>query len=216
METDYVKRYVNNEIPDMEATSPMDPPEKFAPPTVEQIPQESLAKPLQELMEEHEAYEKVLNVFDNSLLELKKNDWKFTPEISAGLKSFFQFFDDETASHNKKEEKCLFPLLREKFLASGEHSPTGSMVTPVEVMEADHLQVSQWVALVFNFLGISSRLEDEKSRHIILEHAFHLGEDIVETMRLHIFKENTVLFPLAQNLLTQKEFLMIGEKMKNF
>lgn len=216
MQKDYIKRYVNHELGDQEAASPMEPPEEFAPPTIEQVPFDSLAKPLQNLMKEHEDYEKVLSVFDNALLALKKNNWIFIPEISEGLKTFFQFYDEETSSHNKKEEKCLFPLLRERFLESGEHSPMAGQVTPVEVMEGEHLQVSQLVALVFNFLGISTRLEDKKSRHLIMEHAFNLGQEIVETMKLHIYKENTVLFPLAQRLISPKEFLLIEKKWEIF
>lgn len=208
MEKDYIKRYVNNELGDSELASPMEPPDAFAPSDVPQVPMEELAKPLRELMEEHEQYQKILNVFENALLELKKQDWKFNPEISAGLKSFFQFFDQETGYHNKKEEKALFPILREKFLASGEHNPSGNQ-TPIEVMEDEHQQVSQSVAIVFNFLGISARLPDPKSRILILEHALQLGQEIVETMNLHIHKENTVIFPLAHQLLTPKEFLAI-------
>ncbi|MDX1386529.1 MAG: hemerythrin domain-containing protein [bacterium] len=216
MEKDYIKRYVNHEVEGAEISSPMEPPEEFAPPTVEQLPREDFAKPLQQLMKEHDEYEKVLNVFDRALLELKKRDWEFNPEISAGLKSFFRFFDDETSTHNKKEERALFPLLREKLITTGEHSPVGPCVTPVDVMEEEHRQVGQLVALVFNFLGISSRLPDPASRIVLLEQALHVGQEIVETMKLHIYKENTVLFPLAQRLITPKEFLAIQEKMEEF
>lgn len=216
MEKDYIKRYVNNELGDAEVASPMEPPDQFAPPSVEQVPFESLAQPLQGLMDEHEAYEKALSVFENALLELKKNDWKFNPEISAGLKTFFQYFDEETTVHNKKEEKCLFPLLRERFLESGEHSPIDDKPTPTEVMEEEHLDVSHSVALVFNFLGISSRLEDQKSRNLIIEHAFNLGQEIVETMKLHIYRENTMIFPLAHQLISKAEFEDIENRMKVF
>lgn len=194
----------------------MDPPKEYAPPAIEEYSMEDLAKPLQGLTHEHEEYQKILNVLDNALLELKKNQWRFTPEISEGLKSFFKFYDKKTTIHNNKEEKCLFPLLREKLIESGEHSSSEPLITPVDIMEEEHRQVSQSVSLVFNLLGISSQIPEERSRAIILEHAFNWGQEIVETMKLHIFRENNVLFPLAQKLISSREFIFIQESMTSF
>ncbi len=194
--------------------SPMDPPEAYAPTTVEEIPYEFMAKPLQELMDDHEKFLKILTVFENALIELKKNTWHFTPEISAGLKGFFQAIDHEIARHTKREEKGLFLILAKKFLASGEHSPGENPVTPVDVMEADHAQVEQTSALVFNLLGLAPRLKDAESRNILFENAFAQGQEIVETMKLHIYKENTTLFPLAQRLLSEAEMREIEKTNK--
>lgn len=213
MSKEPLKRYVEHGV-DAPPCSPMDPPEAKGDPSVEQIPLESLVPPLRELMEEHQEYERVLNVFEKSLMELKKNAWRFTPEISNGLKRFFQFQDERVIGHHRKEEKCVFPFLREKFLASGEHSPTGKPVTPVEVMEEDHLELGQSACLVFNLLGLAPRLEDEKSRNVLFDHAFNLGQEFVERMRLHIYKENTVIFPLSQQLIAEDEWDIIGKMMK--
>ncbi|MCC6272638.1 MAG: hemerythrin domain-containing protein [Deltaproteobacteria bacterium] len=212
MSNDPIKRFVEHGV-EASPCSPMEPPEALTT-SVEQIPTEDLAAPLRAFVEEHYEYEKALNVFEKSLLELKKNGWRFTPEISSGLKRFFQLQDESIHNHHRKEEKCLFPFLREKFLASGEHSPTGKPVTPVEVMEDDHLKVGQSTCLVFNLLGLAPRLEDAKSRQVLLEHAFNLGQEIVETMRLHIFKENTVIFPLAQQLISEDEWRVVGRMME--
>lgn len=208
MSQEPIKRFVEHGV-DASPCSPMEPPEARSM-SVDQVPIQSLAPPLRALVEEHQEYEKVLNVFEQALLGLKKNEWRFTPEVSAGLKRFFQFQDEVVLTHHRKEEKCLFPFLREKFLASGEHSPTGKPVTPVEVMEDDHLKVGQSTCLIFNLLGLAPRLEDAKSRQVLLEHAFHLGQELVETMRLHIYKENTVIFPLAQQLISEDEWRVIG------
>ncbi|MCE9625748.1 MAG: hemerythrin domain-containing protein [Deltaproteobacteria bacterium] len=213
MSKEPLNRYVEHGV-DAAPCSPMEPPEARADPTVEQIPFESLVLPLRELLEEHQEYEKVLNVFEKSLLELKQKEWRFSPEISSGLKRFFQFQDERMIGHHRKEEKCVFPFLREKFLATGEHSPTGKPVTPVEVMEDDHLELGQSACLVFNLLGLAPRLEDAKSRNVLFEHAFNLGQEIVERMRLHIYKENTVIFPLAQQLISEDEWGVIGKMMQ--
>ncbi len=196
--------------------SPMEPPEAFSAGTVPQIPYAELAKPLQELLDEHEEYSKVLSVFEQALLQLKQNGWQFTPEVSSGLKRFFSFLDEAVLGHNRKEEKVLFPLLREKFLETGEHSLMGRTITPVEVMEDDHQRVGQSACLVFNLLGLAPRLPDPASRKILLEHAFHLGQEIVETMKLHIYKENTVLFPLAQQMFSQQEWERLAARLSEF
>jgi hemerythrin-like domain-containing protein len=57
-----------------------------------------------------------------------------------------------------------------------------------------------------NFLGLGSRLEDKKSREIVFELAFEQGKVIVETMRLHIYREDETLFPLAMKLISKNEF----------
>lgn len=212
MSQEPIKRFVEHGV-EQSPCSPMEPPEARSS-SVEQIPEESLVAPLRAFVAEHREYETVLNVFERSLLALKQNEWRFNPEISAGLKRFFQFQDESVLAHHRKEEKCLFPFLREKFLATGEHSPSGKPVTPVEVMEDDHLKVGQSTCLVFNLLGLAPRLEDAKSRQVLLEHAFHLGQEIVETMRLHIYKENTVIFPLAQQLISADEWRVIARMME--
>ncbi|MCH7774775.1 MAG: hypothetical protein IH784_10280 [Bacteroidetes bacterium] len=56
-----------------------------------------------------------------------------------------------------------------------------------------------------NFLGLGSRLEDKKSREIVFELAYEQGKAIVETMRLHIYREDETLFPLAMKLISKEE-----------
>jgi hemerythrin-like domain-containing protein len=193
--------------------SPMDPPEAYAPSNVKVIPYEEMAPALKKLIDDHENFLKVLSALDNALVALKANQWRFTPEISGAMKRFFECHDEEIVVHTRREEKALFPILRERFLTSGEHSPGPNPVTPVEMMEADHARVTQSTALFFNLLGLASRMRDPIDRNLLFEHAFGLGQEIVETMKLHIYKENTTLFPLAQTLLTPKEFTQIQERM---
>ncbi len=206
-----LKRHVNKEVEDL--PSPMDPPEAYAPSNVGEITAGELSAPLQSLIQDHEEFLKILTAFDRALVELKERAWKFTPEISAVLKRFFQWTDEEMPRHSRKEEKALFPILSEKFLASGEHSPGAQPVTPVDVMEADHRTVELGVNLVFNLLGLAARIKDAEARDLLFEHAFHQGQEIVEVMKLHIYKENTTLFPLAQRLLSAEEMSVVERKM---
>lgn len=206
---DPLKRYVNKEIEDY--PSPMDPPPLYTAPTI-QVPYDQMVQTLKDLIDDHNDFEKVLNVFDQALVSFKEKGWKFDSEISAAFKKFFQYMDDDLISHTRKEEKALFPCLQEKLLESGEHSPGPHPMTPVDIMESDHERVSVMTNLVFNLLGLAARIRDDEARNLLFEHAFHQGQEIVEVMKLHIYKENTTVFPLAQQLLSAQDWENIVSK----
>ncbi len=199
---------VRNVIKDnsVKEMSPMMPPEAFAPSTVKAVPYDDMHPLLQELMDEHATFITILNDFESALLNWKQNKWIFNNSINSKFKKLFFFIDNHLPEHNKKEEKILFPVLHRKLLESGEHSKENNPVTGVDVMEYEHIQVAQLSALCLNFLGLGSRLRDEISRHITFEFAYNQGMEIVETMRLHIYRENVTLFPLAMNLISRTEF----------
>jgi hemerythrin-like domain-containing protein len=73
-------------------------------------------------------------------------------------------------------------------------------------MEHEHIQVAQLGALCLNFLGLGSRLPDKVSREMTFEFAYNQGKEIVEIMRLHIYREDETLFPLAMKLFTKEDF----------
>jgi iron-sulfur cluster repair protein YtfE (RIC family) len=146
-----------------------------------------------------------LNHLEEALINWRKNNWIFNDEINEKLKKFFAFIDENVPVHNQKEEKLLFPLLHKKLVEAGEHNSKDSTVTGINIMEDEHIKVAQSAAIVFNFLGLGSRLPDKHSQEITFEAAFDLGIAIVETMKLHIFREENILFPQVMNNFTQDE-----------
>lgn len=202
---DPVNRFVEKEK-EFEEASPMNPPDAFAPSTVDHIDYKDMMPFLQKLMDEHDELKKVLAGFESALVKWKNSGWIFNEEINTGLKDLFSYLDKESPGHNSKEEKILFPVLHKKLLKSGEHSPGDNPKTAIDIMEDEHLKVAQSGALCLNFLGLGSRLKDKESRDITFEHAFEQGMAIVEAMNLHIYRENETLFPLAMKLISQKEF----------
>ncbi|MCH8941639.1 MAG: hemerythrin domain-containing protein [Bacteroidetes bacterium] len=202
---DPIKRFVEKDT-DVEEMSPMDPPEAFAPSTVEPVAYEDMHPILQKLMDEHKVFVKVLDNFESALTEWKQNKWIFNDNINKNFKELFSFLDNNTPEHNKKEEKQLFPLLHKKLLETGEHSTGDIPKTGVDIMEAEHIQVAQLGALCLNFLGLGSRMQDKTSRELTFEYAYSQGKEIVEIMRLHIYREDETLFPLAMKLISKDEF----------
>lgn len=188
-----------------EELSPMEPPDAYSPLNITSIPYEEMHPFLQKLVDEHKAVSDVLNKFETAILNWRENKWTFNKEIDEGLKQFFNFFDEKVPLHNQKEEKILFPLLHDKLIESGEHNSADSSITGINLMEDEHIKIAQATAIVFNFLGLGSRLPDQQSRNITYQAAFDQGIAIIETMKLHIFREENILFPQTMQLFSPDE-----------
>ena len=209
---DPIKRFVEKD-PSGEELSPMDPPNAYNPQNIESVPYEKLPPFLQLLIDEHKVFSVTLNNFEKALLQWREDNWVFNDEINHSFKSFFTFMDEKVPLHNQKEEKILFPLLHKRLIESGEHNSKDSSVTAINLMEDEHIKVAQSAAIVFNFLGLGSRLPDQESRKITFSTAFEQGIVIVETMKLHIFREESILFTQAMNLLTQDEISFLDDNL---
>ena len=184
--------------------SPMDPPDAYAPPSVEPVPAEALHPFLRKFRDEHVPFMEELNAFEAAILSIQKT--AYTKESDAKLRRFFQFFDHEFIPHSRREEATLFPLLRERLMASGEHGGGSGPTTAADVMEDEHVKAMQLAAVVVNFLGLVFRLPDERSGMIVLDAALEQGKNLVELLRLHVFREDNVVCSLAHRLISTAEF----------
>lgn len=199
-----IKRFIEKDSGD--ELSPFDPPDAYDPQNIEKVEYENYHSFIKELIDEHKQLTIVLNDFEKALIDWRTNNWIFTKIINEKFKSFFSFIDEKTPLHNKKEEKVLFPLLNKKLIEIGEYNSQDSEITGIDVMEDEHLKVAQASAIVFNFLGLGSRLSDIHSKDITFTAAFDQGLAIVETMRLHIFREENILFAQSKKLLDWSKF----------
>ena len=195
----------NAEKDDIEELSPMDPPDGFDPKRAVDTEHKNLHHKLQTLSEEHTGVIEKCDEFEKALNDFKEGGFYITKEINNVFNSFFVYFDEHILPHNRKEERGLFPILHQRMLETGEHSEGDNPHTPVDLMEDEHVKFIQLATLSFNFLGLAMRLKDHESRVMILDIAYNNGKELVETIRLHIFREDNTIFPLAQKLLTEKE-----------
>lgn len=184
--------------------SPMDPPEAYSPPTLDRVDPTQMHPFLRKFCDEHVVFMEELKVFEEAILSIQKDG--FTRELDKKLKAFFNFFDSDFVPHSKREETILFPLLNERLIAHGEHSKGEAPTTAVGLMEDDHLKAVQLAAVILNFLGLGLRLPDERSRLIVLDAALEQGKNMVELLRLHIFREDNIVFPFAHRLIAGNEF----------
>lgn len=184
--------------------SPMDPPDAYAPPSVEPVPAADMHPFLRKFRDEHVPFMEELNAFEEAILSIQKAG--YTKETDAKLRHFFRFFDQEFTPHSRREEATLFPLLRERLIASGEHGSGSAPATATGVMEDEHAKAMQLAAVVVNFLGLVFRLPDETSGMIVLDAALEQGKNLVELLRLHFSREDNVVCSLAHRLISRAEF----------
>lgn len=210
---DPIKRHVEKSL-DTEEHTPFDPPEAYAPPTVKGIKFEDMHPAIQLLMKEHQDLMIVTDAFDKAIADYRSSGYQMTSEINKAFADFYKSFDSHLLIHNAKEEKYFFPALNVRLMEAGEHSASENPTTAIDIMEDDHLRFVQLGALSFNLYGLATRLIDPASRALILDTASDNARELTELLKLHIYREDHTLFPLAQKLMSAEELETSEKAMK--
>ena len=135
-------------------------------------------------------------------------------ETNKALGHFFSYLDEHIFPHGDKEDKLLFPPLQKQLLKSGEHSNGPEPTTAVDMLEDDHKSTAQLAAVSFNFFGLLSRLTETKSQAEVLDTVLELSVTLVEMYRLHFFREEKILFPLAEKYMLEEDWKEISKAWK--
>jgi hemerythrin-like domain-containing protein len=128
-----------------------------------------------------------------------------------------EFIKTEVKAHNQKEEEALFPILRP-------YMPAPSIIDLiVEEHRALWIQEESLQGLLAALLGDHQELWAEEERLEALLNAPNTAEQagdiaasaytIIDMLRDHINKENQILFPTAQDILSAAEVIEVAEKM---
>lgn len=213
-QTDSIKRFVEKESE--EELSPMNPPGAYAPPALDEMSYAEMNTVLQKFIDEHNNCLKKVDAFENALNRIREEGFGAHKEVSAALSEFFEFVDTNISKHNLKEEKILFPLVQTRYLETGEHSQGSVQKSAVDMLEDDHIKFMQLAAITFTLLGLAGRLPDQNSRLIVLDFALEQGKQLAEMLRLHIFREDKIVFPFAQRNLSSVEFDEMKKRMEEF
>ncbi len=203
-QVDPLRKQPEKGLDDGQGLSPMDPPDAYAPPSMAPVSAAQMHPFLRQYVDEHVPFLEELNAFEEAILSIQKTG--YSKESDGKLRHFFNFFDEEFIPHNRREEATLFPLLHERLIADGEHGKGEVTATAVDLMEDEHTKAMQLAAVGLNFLGLVFRLPDERSRLIVLDAALEQGKNLVELLRLHIFREDNLVFALAHRLISGAEF----------
>ena len=137
------------------------------------------------LMEEHRVIERVLTALERAATRLSKGQDVYL-RFFAGTAVFITNFTD--GNHHYKEEAILFPALVENGLSK----ETG----PVAVMLAEHAEGRR---LNQKMKQATERLQtsDDAARNELVQNAL----SYVKLLRQHIYKEDNILFPMADKVI---------------
>ena len=143
----------------------------------------------QVLMDEHRGIEKMLTAMEQSLPRLEAGDGSVVPLFEQGV-DFLSHFADQC--HHHKEEKVLFPLLAKKGIPV-EGGPVG-------VMLHEHEQGRGYIR------GMKEAIERYRSGDAsALRDLAAAAGGYIALLRTHIFKEDNVLFQMADRILSPEE-----------
>lgn len=184
--------------------SAFDPPDAYAPPAPGQVAVAEMHPFLQGLVEEHRELKGRLDELERCLATVLE-ERALSRAVFERLQSFFDYFDKDFVAHNRMEERRLFPLLKARLIAKGEHSQGEELVTGVDVLQNEHVAALKAVASVTSLLSVIPQLPDRASREVVLDLAVGTGNNFIELLNLHIFREDHIMFSLAQTLLTPEE-----------
>lgn len=146
-------------------------------------------KATQDLKNEHQGIELMLRVLRAVAQRLERGE-TVPAEHLDGIMEFLTVFVDRC--HHGKEEAFLFPAMT----AAGVPQQGG----PIGVMLDEHAQGREWVARIKDALGRHAKNEQGAAK------AFRTAVDqYVTLLTQHIAKENTVLFPMADEQLDDQK-----------
>ena len=146
-------------------------------------------RPTEDLMNEHRVIERMLTVV--SIVADRLNAGQDVDNaVFVGAADFFKNFADRC--HHSKEEKLLFEKMMERGV-SGE-------VGPIAVMLREH---EDGRAHVRKIAELSAKKLDKKSKAELVKHT----KAYVDLLSQHIRKEDNVLYPMANQILTSEDQL---------
>ena len=146
-----------------------------------------MVSPTEDLRNEHGVIVKMLRVMERGSDMLRDGE-RVDPGLWVGASDFLQNFVDKC--HHTKEEKHLFPRMRERGV-SGE-------VGPIAVMMREHEDGRAHVKKLRSLIKSSpSRKNSDGISKTV--------QAYVDLLAMHIRKENGVLFPLADLVMTPED-----------
>lgn len=113
----------------------------------------------------------------------------------------------EMRSHQIKEERVLFPFVRQMAVAEREHKPVGnppfgSVESPVEMMMDDHQEAAAHIKAIEKLTDNYQVPSDGCESYRLY---FHKLKEFNEDLQQHLHLENNILFPKSVAL--EKELL---------
>ena len=151
------------------------------------------------LEREHEEITQVINAVEDRCIEIM-NGGEIDQEYFADVIEFIRVYTDDT--HHKKEEDILFRLMTENLGETAEKLIRSGMLT-------EHQMARYYVMeLERNLHGYAEKSNDVNKIQIIAN-----AMSYVNLLRVHIEKENGVVYPFGANNLSEEVLRLFNEEM---
>lgn len=153
-------------------------------------------KAIQDLNHEHEAILRIISVLEALTDDLRLGPSSVTHDLREAIR-FVRGFSDEC--HHGKEEKLLFPLI------AGKNEALSNM--PIRILRSEHdagrTLIEELEEAVNGIEAGDAEAATRAARAIAL---------YTRMLRKHIEKEENIVFPLAQMLISQEEADRLAEQ----
>ena len=147
------------------------------------------------LKKEHQAILKMVEASETVAERLRQGE-NVPPDILKTFQEFFQIFTDQC--HHGKEEDIFYPLLEERGMPKS-GGPLGVMFDEHEQGRALVREMRQAAE------AYAAGVEAGGARWA------HAADQYAALLRSHIYKEDMVLFPMAERLLSGSELEHVAE-----
>ncbi|MBI4547585.1 MAG: hemerythrin domain-containing protein [Ignavibacteriae bacterium] len=145
--------------------------------------------PIGILMKEHDEVLQHLNRLAHATEYIKVNGFSY--EAFAQITEALLYINMEIPKHNEKEEKYLFPLMDRH----GNGSPA--------LMRDEHRELLRALSALKECI---KDVEELRIHPSTIHDLIKCSMAVIELLRSHIAKENTILFPRAKQVLTSDEY----------
>jgi regulator of cell morphogenesis and NO signaling len=151
-----------------------------------------LSAPLQQLMDEHVALRKDMDHFYEITEEIESDSGPAVVQLFAKLHERVSAFSIALKAHSKREDEGLFPMMSRRL---GENDRT------IAVMEEEHEKAEGHLQDFLSEAEQAGSSIDENAAQWITVYAVQA----YATLTQHFAKEEKVLFPMAEKILSLNE-----------
>jgi hemerythrin-like domain-containing protein len=151
-----------------------------------------LSAPLQQLKDEHVSLREEMNHFYEITEEIEFESGPVVIQEFARLYERIQDFNSKLKAHSTKEDDWLFPMMASRL---GENDKT------IEVMEFEHEKAEQHLREFLTEAEQAGSTIDEDEAQAISVYAVQAYATLIQ----HFDREEKVLFPLAEEILSARE-----------
>ena len=173
----------------------------------------SISDPFEKLVECHDHITTRLSLFGKSLQAIETHGMLGFVSEKENIQTLFDFMDTSISLHTRDEEEGLFPTLRPKL--DPKLDERGGGRTPVDVMKSEHRIVEDVAARMKTLAPLIEREAKSSDVSILLDEFLEKGRWLIKAYHQHIWKENNVLFPMAERLLSATEKTEVASVMNN-